>query len=180
MHVVHVLSDEEKPGYEHGFITAELIRKYGGGEYSIFMCGPQGMYNYLDTQIEPLGLRRKYVRRELFGAIKNPWDQPDYPAAIRGKTFKMKLIQCGKEYEIPVSADEPVLVAAERAGICVPERCRSGECGWCRSRLLSGSVYVPARTDGRRRADMEFGYIHPCASFAMSDLVLDVPNGTLR
>ena len=67
VHVVHVLSDEEKPGYEHGFITAELIRKYGGGEYSIFMCGPQGMYNYLDTQIEPLGLRRKYVRRELFG-----------------------------------------------------------------------------------------------------------------
>ena len=71
-------------------------------------------------------------------------------------------------------------IAAERAGICVPERCRSGECGWCRSRLLSGSVYVPARTDGRRRADVAFGYIHPCASFAMSDLVLDVPNGTLR
>ena len=117
VHVVHVLSDEEKEGYEHGFITAELIKKYGGAEYSIFMCGPQGMYNYLDTQIEPLGLRRKYVRRELFGAIKNPWDQPDYPAGIRGKTFKMKLIQCGKEYEIPVSADEPVLVAAERAGI---------------------------------------------------------------
>ena len=180
VHVVHVLSDEEKPGYEHGFITADLIKKYGGEEYSIFMCGPQGMYNYLDTQIEPLGLRRKYVRRELFGAIKNPWDQPDYPAGIRGKTFKMKLIQCGKEYEIPVSTDEPVLVAAERAGICVPERCRSGECGWCRSRLLSGSVYVPARTDGRRRADVAFGYIHPCASFAMSDLVLDVPNGTLR
>ena len=144
------------------------------------MGGRQAMYNYLDTQIEPLGLRRKYVRRELFGAIKNPWDQLDYPAGIRGKTFKMKLIQCGKEYEIPVSADEPVLVAAERAGICVPERCRSGECGWCRSRLLSGSVYVPARTDGRRRADVAFGYIHPCASFAMSDLVLDVPNGTLR
>ena len=142
VHVVHVLSDEEKEGYEHGFITAELIKKYGGAEYSIFMCGPQGMYNYLDTQIEPLGLRRKYVRRELFGAIKNPWDQPDYPAGIRGKTFKMKLVQCGKEYEIPVSADEPVLVAAERAGICVPERCRSGECGWCRSRLLSGGVYV--------------------------------------
>lgn len=56
VHVIHVLSDEEKEGYEHGFITAELIKKYGGAEYSIFMCGPQGMYNYLDTQIEPLGL----------------------------------------------------------------------------------------------------------------------------
>ena len=180
VHVVHVLSDEKKPGYEHGFITADLIRKYGGGEYSIFMCGPQAMYNYLDTQIAQLGLRRKFVRRELFGAIKKPWDQPDYPADIRGRTFKMKLIQCGKEYEIPVSADEPVLVAAERAGIAVPERCRSGECGWCRARLLSGRVYVPERTDGRRRADIEFGYIHPCSSFAMSDLVLDMPNGTVK
>lgn len=180
VHVVHILSDEEKTGFAHGFITAELIRKYGGEEYSVFMCGPQGMYNYLDTQIETLGLRRKYVRREMFGAIKNPWEQPDSPADGHGKVFRMQLVQCGKEYDIPVSADEPMLVAAERAGICVPERCRSGECGWCRSRLLSGSVYVPGRTDGRRRADIEFGYIHPCASFATSDIVLDVPNGTLR
>lgn len=29
VHVIHVLSDEEKEGYEHGFITAELIKKYG-------------------------------------------------------------------------------------------------------------------------------------------------------
>ena len=28
--VVHVLSDEEKEGFEHGFITADLIRKYAG------------------------------------------------------------------------------------------------------------------------------------------------------
>lgn len=73
-----------------------------------------------------------------------------------------------------------MLVAIERAGIKAPSRCRSGECGWCRARLLSGRVYVPERTDGRRRADIEFGYIHPCSSFAMSDLVLDVPNGTVK
>ena len=114
------------------------------------------------------------MRRELFGAIKNPWDQPDYPAGIRGKTFKMKLIQCGKEYEIPVSADEPEkLVAAERAGIRCRNAARSGECGWCRSRLLSGSVYVPARTDGRRRADVAFGYIHPLRQLCHVGFVLD-------
>ena len=28
VHVAYVLSDEEKPGFEHGFITAELIKKY--------------------------------------------------------------------------------------------------------------------------------------------------------
>ena len=180
VHVIHVLSDEEKPGYEHGFITAELIKKYGGEEYSIFMCGPQAMYNFLDNEIAKLGLRRKFVRREMFGMIKDPWNQPDYPAEIRGKTFNLKIVQCGREYNVPVSADEPIIVAAERAGIAVPSRCRSGECGWCRSKLVSGKVYIPEKTDGRRRADVEFNYIHPCSSFAMSDIVLDVPNSTVK
>lgn len=180
VHVVHVLSDEEKPGYEHGFITAELIKKYGGEEYSVFMCGPQAMYNFLDGEIAKLGLRRKFVRRELFGMIKDPWNQPGYPEDIRGKTFNLKVIQCGREYDITASADEPLLTSIERAGIVAPSRCRSGECSWCRSKLVSGKVFVPEKTDGRRRADIEFGYIHPCASFPMSDIVLDVPNSTLK
>lgn len=180
VHVVHVLSDEEKPGYEHGFITAELIKKYGGEEYSVFMCGPQAMYNFLDGEIAKLGLRRKFVRRELFGMIKDPWNQPGYPEDIRGKTFNLKVIQCGRKYDITASADEPLLTSIERAGIVAPSRCRSGECSWCRSKLVSGKVFVPEKTDGRRRADIEFGYIHPCASFPMSDIVLDVPNSTLK
>ena len=179
VHVVHVLSDEEKEGYEHGFITAELIKKYGGEEYSVFMCGPQAMYNFLDGEIEKLGLRRKFVRRELFGMIKDPWNQPGYPEEIRGKTFALKVVQCGKEYSITASADEPLLTAIERAGIAAPSRCRSGECAWCRSRLLSGNVFVPEKTDGRRRADIDFGYIHPCSSFAMSDIVIEVPASTI-
>ena len=177
VHVVHVLSDEEKPGYEHGFITSQLIAKYGGeaGTYSIFMCGPQAMYNFLDGEIEKLGLRRKFVRRELFGAIKDPWNQPGYPAEIRGRSFALKVTQCGTTYETTALADEPLLVAMERAGIKAPSRCRSGECGWCRSRLLSGQVFIPEKTDGRRAADVQFGYIHPCSSFPASDVVLDVP-----
>lgn len=174
--VVHVLSDEDKPGYEHGFITAELIKKYGGEEYSIFMCGPQAMYNYLDSEIAKLGLRRKFVRRELFGAIKDPWNQPGYPAEIRGKSFSVRVTACGKQYDITASADEPLLTALERAGIKAPSRCRSGECGWCRSKLISGTVFIPERTDGRRRADIDFNYIHPCSSFPASDIELEIPN----
>lgn len=78
--VVHVLSDEEKPGYEHGFITAELIKKYAPQEdYSIFLCGPAGMYSFLDKQIETLHMERKWVRHELQGEVHNPEKLPDYP-----------------------------------------------------------------------------------------------------
>ena len=176
--VIYVLSDEDKQGFEHGFITADLIKKYGGNALSVFMCGPQAMYNFLDKELEKLSLRKKLVRRELFGMIKDPWNQPDYPMEIRRKVFNLTVIQCGKEYNISASADEPLLVAIERAGIIAPARCRSGECGWCRSKLLSGNVYVPLKTDGRRAADIEFNYIHPCSSFAMSDAVLEVPMST--
>ena len=180
VHVVHVLSDEEKEGFEHGFITAELIKKYAGeGEYSIFMCGPQAMYNFLDGEIAKLGLRRKFVRREMFGAIKDPWNQPGYPAEAKGKTFKLKVIKYGEEFEVEASADEPLLVAIERAGISAPSRCRSGECGWCRSKLVSGKVFIPEKTDGRRAADVDYNYVHPCASFPLSDIVIEVSGSNI-
>ncbi len=174
--VVHVLSDEEREGYEHGFITAELIKKYGGeGEYSIFMCGPQAMYNFLDGEIAKLGLRQKFVRRELFGAIKEPWAQPGYPQEAKDGSFMAKVRVCGRTYDVPTAANEPLLVAFERAGIAAPSRCRSGECGWCRSKLVSGSVFIPEKTDGRRAADLDFGYIHPCSSFPTGDVEVEVP-----
>lgn len=68
-----------------------------------------------------------------------------------------------------------MLVAIERAGIKAPSRCRSGECGWCRSKLVSGTVCIPEENELRRWADVHYGYIHPCSSFPTSDLVIEVP-----
>ena len=174
--VVHVLSDEEKEGFEHGFLSAELIKKYVPDEdYSVFICGPEAMYRFLVAEVEKLGLDRKHVRRELLGATKKVWEQPGYPAEAKDKVFKLTVKQGAAECVIDCAANEPILVAIERAGIKAPSRCRSGECGWCRSRLVSGDVFIPEETDGRRWADKVNGEIHPCASFALSDLVLVVP-----
>ncbi|HBH99517.1 MAG: 2Fe-2S iron-sulfur cluster-binding protein [Clostridia bacterium] len=60
-------------------------------------------------------------------------------------------------------------------GIAAPSHCRSGECGWCHSRLVAGDVYMPTSVDGRREADKKFGYIHPCVTFPLSDLTMEVP-----
>lgn len=174
--IVHVLSNEEIDGYEHGFLTQELIKKYmGSGQCSIFICGPQVMYEFLMKEIKGLNLETKWIRRELFGASKTPWKLPGYPVEHQGKQYEVKLVQCGKEYTFSASADESLLTAIERAGIPSPAHCRSGECGWCRSRLLSGNVFIPDGTDGRRAADKESGYIHPCVSYPISDLELDMP-----
>lgn len=175
--LVNVLSEEEAEGYESGFITADLIKKYAGDDkYSLFASGPQVMYEFLDKETDRLGLDLKHYRKEIFGSVKQPWTLPGYPAEAKDKVFNLKVKMCNKEYEIPCNANENMLVALERAGIAGPNRCRGGVCGWCRSRLISGEVFIPELTDGRRGADKKYGYIHPCASFAISDCEIEVPN----
>lgn len=173
--LINVLSHEEQDVCEKGFITAELIKKYAPeGDYSIFLCGPQAMYNFVDKEIETLGIRRKFVRHELFGEYFGPSKEADYPADVAPE-FKLTVIIAGKEQTLTASAEESLLRTLEKNGIAAPAHCRSGECGFCHSRLVSGEVYVPKSVDGRRAADLVYGYIHPCCSFPLSDLVIEVP-----
>ena len=174
--VVYVLSDEEKEGYEHGFIGAELIQKYAPADiFSVFMCGPQAMYRFADKEVAKLGIPRKYVRHELFGTYTQPEKNADYPREAEGKSFSITVRMRDTETKLVCPANETLLSAMERAGINAPSKCRSGECGFCHSRLVSGEVYIPAETDGRRIADRKFGFIHPCSTFPVSDVVIDVP-----
>ena len=90
-----------------------------------------------------------------------------------GKTFLCKVIKDGETLgKIPCSSEETLLVALEREGIAVQSVCRSGECGFCRSKLTSGNVFIPKDVDSRRLADSSFGIIHPCYSYPMSNLTL--------
>ena len=173
--VVHVLSEEEKEGYEHGFITAELIQKYAPeGDYSVFMCGPKAMYVFGEAQCKKLGLPKRRYRMEMSGDYLGAADNEDYPKAQAGQSYTLTVDIRGQKLTVPCRAGESLLWAMERAGIKAPSHCRSGECGWCHSRLVSGEVYIPADADGRRLGDIKFNWIHPCVSFPLSDVELCV------
>ena len=173
--VVHVLSDEEAEGFEHGFITADLIKKYAKEPYSVFVCGPEAMYRFLKGELDKLGLPKKNIRCEMLGVTKKIAEVEGFPTEAKGKEFDIKVRQGTREYDLKACAEEPILVAIERAGIVAPSRCRSGECGWCRSKVLSGTYFAPAENENRRWADVKWNYIHPCATFPTSDMVIEVP-----
>ena len=174
--VIHVLCDELDNECEIGFITAGLIKKYApADDYSIFLCGPQAMYDFVDKEIETLGLPIRRIRHELFGEYKNPEKEADYPKDAVGKKYKLTVTVRGDKQAITCASSDTLLVAMERAGITAPSRCRSGECGYCHSRLVSGRVYIPKFVDGRRMADFKFGYVHPCCTFPLGDVEIDVP-----
>ena len=176
--VVHVLSDEAevKKGTENGFITAELIKKYApeNEEYSIFICGPQQMYNFLDGELGKLNKEKKYIRHEMFGEFHNPASQSDYPENVPDEVKITVTIQ-DETYTVVGKTGDSVMQTLEKNKIAVPARCRSGECGFCHSHLLSGKVYVPEALEYRRLADYKFGCIHPCCSFPLTDLEINVP-----
>ena len=167
INVVYVLSHSDEDGYEKGFVGADIIKKYAPeGLYSIFVCGPGGMYKFLETELPKLQVERKYIRFEVFSSGKKVDDEP--------KEYNITVINRGNESVIKASSNETVLCAFERAGIEVPARCHTGECGFCRSKLVSGKVYIPEGEDKRRVADMQFNFIHPCCCYPESDLVVRI------
>lgn len=169
--VINVLSDEEKDGYEHGFLTAELIKKYAPeGDYSILMCGPKAMYDFCGGEAKKLGLPKRRVRQEMSGDYFGVEKKADYPQSASGRSFNLTVDIRGSKQTVPCRAGESLLWAMERSGIAAPSHCRSGECGWCHSKLVSGEYYCPDDADGRRLADKKFGWIHPCCTYPLSDM----------
>ena len=163
--VVYVLSDEEKAGYEHGFIGADLIKKYVSGAFTAMLCGPAAMYAFADRELASLGLPLRRIKKEA-----NCVGVRDVPP----QTYTLTVHIGFDTYTVPADARETVLTALERAGLKVPAKCRAGGCGFCHSKLVSGSFSV-AGADKRRIADKKFGYIHPCCSYPDSDMELIVP-----
>ena len=163
---------EEAPadyGGACGFITRDVIRAALEDieEKSYFICGPMGLYEFCLPELETLGIPRRKIKQEMYGAPPNIWEHPGWPADISpDDTFSVN-VKNGKQ--INAKAGETLLSALEKNDIVVPSLCRSGECSMCRVKILSGKVYQPAGVPVRK-SDRQFGYVHSCMAFPMSDL----------
>ena len=186
IHLVHVMSDDDEWDGEKGFVTEEIIRKYAA-EYagltkdtdpahgpSFFFCGPPAMFFMVDSIMKEMGVPMKRFRHD---ATAQPEVRliPGFPMDQVGKTYKMTVVRGIHEDVIDAAADEPVAVALERAAIPIDTHCRGGECGYCRTQLLSGDIFVSPLNDGRRAMDKELGWFHACSAYPTSDLRIKIP-----
>ena len=160
-----------------GFLTAACIRDHAGDPAgkTFFLCGPAEMYRFLDPELASLGVPRRRIRREVFGEEAAVAGQRGYPRAAADRTFSLTVRAGSAVRTVPAAATETILVSLERAGLAPDSQCRSGECGLCRSHLVSGEVFIRPEDDGRRMADRRLGFIHPCATYPLSDLEIRLP-----
>ncbi len=166
--VIYVLSDESCDGCEQGFVSAALMKKYTDlVDTTFFLCGPQAMYDFVEQELSPLQLPKKALHRDASCCGDLPAEHPEQ--------LKLTVHMRDEVYIIPANTKETLLTAMERAGLNAPNKCRAGGCGFCHSKWLSGNYQVAEGRDGRREADRKFGFIHPCVTYPLSDMEIDVP-----
>ena len=154
-----------------GFITRDVLRNALEDieDKSFFICGPQGLYDFCLPQVEDLGVPRRKIKQEMYGAPFNIWEYPGWPAQIKKDDVFSVNVRNG--IQLNAKAGETLLSALEKNEVRVPSLCRSGECSMCRVKILSGEVYQPPGVPVRK-SDRQFGYVHACMSYPIADLEL--------
>ena len=90
------------------------------------------------------------------------------------KTYTIKVHQGLNIIEIKALSNESIATALERAGLRIKTNCRSGECGVCRIKVLTGTYIIPNGMDYRRHSDKEYNYVHSCQTYPTSDLEIKI------
>ena len=162
--VIYVLSEQKRNDYAYGFIDEEKILQEGFANKSFFVSGPLKMYFSLDDIFKKLDIPNKFIRHEIFREI---------PEDLVEQNFQLTIKMNDKNLTIPCNGKETLLQSMEKGRVKTLVHCTVGECGFCRSKLLNGEV----KTENScvREADKEVHYIHPCVSYPLSDVTIEVP-----
>lgn len=175
--VVNVLSEEKARCFEHGLICLNLVSKHveisKKAPTSFFLCGPKLMYKYVLRELQPLNLSPKHIRMEASNEIGSPSNYENYINKGHQQVYKLVVNQFGEKKEIKININDTILVALQKAKISIPSNCLSGQCSWCRIRLLNGVVFVPKHAVKQRATDIPNNIYYACSTFAVSDLEIE-------
>lgn len=124
----------------------------------------------LRQELAALGVPEAQLHTEAFGPASLPGDTaelevkaapPTPTGAINPAIPDATITFSVAGVSAPLPKEQTVLEAAEQAGVEIPYACRSGECGVCVTRLISGEVTMAVET-GLDPADKAQGYILAC------------------
>jgi ferredoxin-NADP reductase/Fe-S-cluster-containing hydrogenase component 2 len=160
------------PGFEPwpgpvGHIDAALLASAVADIQSrrAHICGPPSMMEATKATLLMLGVPIAQIKTEAFGTVKrDPTSKGAASVEAAGKVFFQT-----SDMTAFVPADETILDAADEAGVFIDNACRSGTCGSCRVKLVSGSVKM-AVEDALTEQDKTEGYILACQAKISSDV----------
>ena len=148
-----------------------LLPGLAGGP--IMMCGPGPLMAGVRATLVAMGIPDAVVHVEVFvspPAAPAGETEPIEELPVDGVAPSICFERSAKTTEIP--AELTMLEAAEECGVTIPFECRSGVCGQCKTRVISGRVVMEVQ-DALTSADRARGLVLACQARAAHDLVVD-------
>jgi len=168
LHVLHV------PASTDGHITAEVLRRAVPdlAGVPVFLCGPEPMMDAMQTLLVGLGVPEALIHTEAFVSPATPPAGAPIEELIATPDGTPATIQFSRSNKSGDVTGITVLEAAEGCGVDLPYECRSGICGQCKIKLVTGKVTMDSQ-DALTAAERAGGLILACQARATSDLTVE-------
>jgi uncharacterized protein len=165
-------TDVKGRDYQHsGYIDLALLRdNLPHGRHQFYVCGPPPMMQSLVPALREWGVQETDIHFEAFGPasvqpLLSPTNEPSAPSAL---TLNIRLTRSGRTL-VWDGRDTNLLDFVERQGVSVESGCRSGSCGSCETKLISGAVTYAEKPD----YDIAAGHCLLCVGKPQTTLVLE-------
>jgi ferredoxin-NADP reductase/anaerobic selenocysteine-containing dehydrogenase len=157
-------------------------------ERSGYICGPEGFMTAATKLLTEMKFDMANFHSESFGGLRTATANKALPAHESKSTvpapakvepqppppltleYSVEFAKSGKT--VPAGGKQPLLDLAESHDIEINYGCRSGSCGDCKVKLLSGEVHMDV-DDGLSKADRDAGCVLACMAVPRSNCVVD-------
>ena len=171
---------------ERGRATAELLRKFvpNHNGMPVYLCGPDAMMASTKQLLLSVGVSETSIHLEAFVSPgvgnASAVDVAEQVNALHAteansdfQSGESKRVAFSKSKDdCEVTSDMSILEAAEQLSIELPFECRSGICGQCKVRLLSGNVNMETQ-DALSPSERKLGLILACQAHPTTDVVIE-------
>jgi ferredoxin-NADP reductase/anaerobic selenocysteine-containing dehydrogenase len=147
-------------------------------EREVFMCGPQGFMDAARGILEEMGFDLAKLHSESFGGVRTSVAEKAAPiggGAADGddaETGNITVEFADAGITALTNGRDSLLELAEAHDVDLDYGCRSGSCGDCKVKLVSGEVDMTSE-EGLETGEREAGYILSCVAHPKGDCVLD-------
>ena len=175
---LHVVYSSPQPGdvpgrdFQHaGRVDVDLLRRsLPHGRHQFYVCGPPAMMQSLVPALRDWGVQAGDIHFEAFGpaTVRPATPTTHEPPSDAATALEVRFSRTGRTLAWS-GQDANLLDFAERHDLALDSGCRSGSCGACQTRLLSGVVTYAEPPDH----DIAKGHCLLCVGKPQSALVLE-------
>lgn len=161
---------------KRGHINFQQLKKHAPHlqKSLIFLCGPRTFMTDIRAALLKLGVPPEAIKTEDFNSFV-------HANAQRLPTLSSRPAQSPLGYKITFSKsdktaqslpDETILECAERSGVAIEYSCRTGTCGTCITKLLSGTVRMPI-ANALEPDEIANNYVLACQAIPTSTVIVE-------